>query len=142
MGQVGRLNKFSTRRLREGYTTAEVDVFRQELSDTFLGESSPSARQPKSARTEACVVLDYPWLAEARLRRAGGDSFLKMARLRLAAITPDNKFILYRAHARTRTATRGPFLAPLIGARSLAMQRPRGTVRHLYSLSAPPPRSH
>ena len=32
---------FSTRRLREGYDTAEVDAFREAIRDTFLGVSGP-----------------------------------------------------------------------------------------------------
>ena len=32
---------FSTRRLREGYDTAEVDAFREAIRDTFLGVGDP-----------------------------------------------------------------------------------------------------
>jgi DivIVA domain-containing protein len=69
--------RFSTApRLREGYAMAEVDAFRQEISRHVpRGKATPSARQPEPARTEARyvpVVLDYPWLVAAWLRRAGG----------------------------------------------------------------------
>ena len=33
--------RFSTRRLREGYDTAEVDAFRERFRDTFLGVRRP-----------------------------------------------------------------------------------------------------
>ena len=33
--------RFSTSRRREGYDKAEVDAFREELRDTFLGASDP-----------------------------------------------------------------------------------------------------
>ena len=34
---------FQPRRLREGYDTAEVDAFRKEIRDTFLGVRQPPA---------------------------------------------------------------------------------------------------
>ena len=38
--------RFSTRRLREGYDTAEVDAFREAIRDTFLGASKPPDEWP------------------------------------------------------------------------------------------------
>ena len=38
--------RFSTRRLREGYDKAEVDAFREEIRDTFLGASKPPDEWP------------------------------------------------------------------------------------------------
>jgi DivIVA domain-containing protein len=38
--------RFSTRRLREGYDTPEVDAFREEVRDTFLGASKPPDEWP------------------------------------------------------------------------------------------------
>ena len=70
----------TTRRLREGYATAEVDAFRKELRDTFLGVRQPPLiwDTPTAGRVlcparqrEAPVVLDYPWLVAAWLRHAG-----------------------------------------------------------------------
>ena len=84
--------RFSTTpRLREGYATAEVDVFRKELRDTFLG-----ARQPPLTWDE--VQRKWPgsgyhqWYPTTRgWSRLGYDvqevdAFLKMTKLRLAAI--------------------------------------------------------
>jgi len=84
--------RFSTTpRLREGYATAEVDVFRKELRDTFLG-----ARQPPLTWDEVQRKwpgsLYHPWFSTTRGWSRPGydiqevDAFLKMAKLRLAAI--------------------------------------------------------
>jgi len=90
----------TTRRLREGYATAEVDAFRKELHDTFLGVRQaprPGRRnwpEPKRAM--------YPWFSTTRGWSRPGydmqevDAFLNMAKLRLAAIKPDIEFTLYR----------------------------------------------
>jgi hypothetical protein len=41
------------------------------------------------------VVLDYPWLVAAGYDVQKVDACLKIARLRLAALTPDIEFSLY-----------------------------------------------
>jgi hypothetical protein len=89
--------RFSTRRLREGYTTAEVDAFRKELRDRFFGVKQPprpgSRNRPGPKRA---------WFSTTRGWSRPGydvqevDAFLNMAKLRLAAITPDIEFTLYR----------------------------------------------
>jgi hypothetical protein len=90
--------RFSTApRLREGYTTAEVDAFRKELRDRFLGVKQPprpgSRNRPGPKRA---------WFSTTRGWSRPGydvqevDAFLNMAKLRLAAITPDIEFTLYR----------------------------------------------
>ena len=102
--------RFSTApRLWEGYATAEVDAFRKELRDTFLGVRQPP--RPGSRNRPGPKRAMYPWFSTTRGWSRPGydmqevDAFLNMAKLRLAAITPDNEFTLYRAHARTRTGT-------------------------------------
>ncbi len=102
--------RFSTApRLWEGYATAEVDAFRKELRDTFLGVRQPS--RPGSRNRPGPKRATCPWFSTTRGWSRPGyavqevDAFLNMAKLRLAAITPDNEFTLYRAHARTRTGT-------------------------------------
>ena len=41
VGRVGRLNKIFNHPRGWGYDTAEVDAFRQEIRDTFLGVKQP-----------------------------------------------------------------------------------------------------
>ena len=41
MGRVGRLNKIFNYPRKWGYSTAEVDAFRQEIRDTFLRVKQP-----------------------------------------------------------------------------------------------------
>jgi DivIVA domain-containing protein len=48
MGRVGRLNKISTTPRKWGYSTAEVDAFRQEIRDTFLGVRHPLLRSDEA----------------------------------------------------------------------------------------------
>jgi hypothetical protein len=93
--------RFSTApRLREGYATAEVDAFRKELRDTFLGVRQPP--RPGSRNRPGPKRATYPWFSTTRGWSRPGydvqevDVFLNMAKLRLAAITPDIEFILYR----------------------------------------------
>jgi hypothetical protein len=63
------------------YDTAEVDAFRQEIRDTFLG-----VRQPPLTSDEA---LDRRFRGcPARLRRAQVDAFIDEAEQRLAAMRP------------------------------------------------------
>jgi DivIVA domain-containing protein len=93
--------RFSTTpRLREGYATTEVDAFRKELRDTLLGVRQPALiwddvhRKWPGSQT-------YPWLSTTRRWSRPGydvqevDAFLNMAKLRLAAVTPDIEFTLY-----------------------------------------------
>ena len=98
---MGRLKRFSTAaRLREGYATAEVDAFRQEIRDTFLGVRQPL--RPGSRNRPGPKRAMYPWFSTTRGWSRPGydvqevDAFLNMAKLRLAAITPDIEFALYR----------------------------------------------
>jgi DivIVA domain-containing protein len=82
-----------TPRLWKGYATAEVDAFRKELRDTFLG-----VRQPALIWDD--VHRKWPgsgthlWFSTTRGWSRPGydvqevDAFLNMAKLRLAAITP------------------------------------------------------
>ena len=100
MGRVGRLNTiFNHPRLRECYATAEVDAFRKELRDTFLGITQPPRRGrnrpgPKRATT--------PWFSTTSGWSRPGydveevDAFLNMAKPRLDTLTPDIEFTLYR----------------------------------------------
>jgi len=94
--------RFSTTpRLRKGYATAEVDAFRKELHDTLLG-----VRQPPLIWAD--VHRKWPgsgthlWFSTTRGWSRPGydvqevDAFLNMAKLRLAAITPDIEFTLYK----------------------------------------------
>jgi DivIVA domain-containing protein len=89
--------RFSTTpRLREGYATAEVDAFRKELRDTFLGVSQPrpgsrNRSGPKRAWFSTTRGWSWPGYDVREV-----DAFLSVAKLRLAAITPDIEFILYR----------------------------------------------
>ena len=112
MGRVGRLNKIlTTPRLWEGYATAEVDAFRKELRDTFLGVSKPP--RPGSRNRPGPKRATYPWFSTTRgLSRPGYavqevDAFLNMAKLRLAAITPDIEFTLYSATGPQRAGRAG-----------------------------------
>ena len=91
--------RFSTApRLREGYATAEVDAFRKELRDTFLGVRQPPRRGQNRPGPKRAA---YPWFSTTRGWSQPGydvqevDAFLNMAKLRLAAITPDIEFTLY-----------------------------------------------
>ena len=76
--------RFSTTRRRSGYNTAEVDAFRQEILDTFLG-----AKQPPLTSHEA---------NDKRFRMARGgydvqqvDAFCDEAVQKLAAMRPTYK---------------------------------------------------
>ena len=90
----------TTRRLREGYATAEVDAFRKELHDTFLGVRQPP--RPGRRNWPEPKRAMYPWFSTTRGWSRPGydmqevDAFLNMAKLRLAAIKPDIEFTLYR----------------------------------------------
>jgi hypothetical protein len=90
----------TTRRLREGYTTAEVDAFRKELRDTFLGITQPP--RPGSRNRPGPKRATTPWFSTTRGWSRPGydvqevDAFLNMAKLRRAALTPDIEFTLYR----------------------------------------------
>jgi DivIVA domain-containing protein len=93
--------RFSTApRLWEGYVTAEVDAFRKELRDTFLGVRQPP--RPGSRNRPGPKRATYPCFSTSRGWSRPGydvqevDAFLDMAKLRLAAITPDIEFTLYR----------------------------------------------
>jgi hypothetical protein len=96
------LTRFSTTsRLREGYATAEVDAFRKELRDTFLGVRQPALTWDDVHRKwPGCGT--HPWFSTTRgWSRPGYDvqevnAFLDIAKLRLAAVTPDIEFTLYR----------------------------------------------
>jgi DivIVA domain-containing protein len=94
--------RFSTTpRLREGYATAEVDAFRKELRDTFLGVRQPPLtwddvqRKWPGSETHPCFSTTRGW-SRPGFDVQEVDAFLKMAKLRLAAITPDIEFTLYR----------------------------------------------
>jgi DivIVA domain-containing protein len=73
--------RFSTRK-RSGYETAEVDAFRQEIRDTFLGVLQPP------------LTLDEARDKRFRMARRGGydvqqvDAFIDEAEQRLAAMRP------------------------------------------------------
>jgi DivIVA domain-containing protein len=77
--------RFSTTRKRSGYDTAEVDAFRQEIRDTFLG-----VRQPPLTSHEANDK-------RFRMARRGGydvqqvDAFCDEAVQKLAAMRPTYK---------------------------------------------------
>jgi DivIVA domain-containing protein len=78
---------FSTRRLREGYDTGEVDAFRKEIRDTFLGVSRSPLTWPASPGKQ------FPTI---RRLRAGYDpeqvdAFLDKAEPRLAAMRATDK---------------------------------------------------
>jgi DivIVA domain-containing protein len=95
--------RFSTSRRREGYDTAEVDAFREEVRDTFLGASKPPDEWP--------TVQDLmPWPSPSKpparsddlrgkqfsTHRSGYDkeqvdSFLDKAEPRLAAMRATDK---------------------------------------------------
>jgi hypothetical protein len=114
--------RFSTApRLREGYATAEVDAFRKELRDTFLGVRQPP--RPGSRNRPGPKRATYPWFWTTRGWSRPGYAVQEVdafAKLRLAAIiTPDNEFTLYRAHVRTRTGTHEAVSSATVGARSL-----------------------
>jgi DivIVA domain-containing protein len=96
--------RFSTApRLWEGYATAEVDAFRKELRDTFLGVGQPP--RPGSRNRPGPKRATHPWFSTTRGWSRPGydvqevDAFLNMAKLRLAAITPDIEFTLYTDRA-------------------------------------------
>jgi DivIVA domain-containing protein len=96
--------RFSTApRLWEGYATAEVDAFRKELRDTFLGVRQPP--RPGSRNRPGPKRATHPWFSTTRGWSRPGydvqevDAFLNMAKLRLAAITPDIEFTLYTDRA-------------------------------------------
>jgi DivIVA domain-containing protein len=83
MGRVGRLNKIFNHPPQGagGYDTAEVDAFRQEIRDTFLG-----VRQP---------LLTWDEARDKRFRMARRvydvvqvDAFFDEAEQRLAAMRP------------------------------------------------------
>ena len=77
--------RFSTRK-RSGYETTEVDAFRQEIRDTFLGVLQPP------------LTFDEARDKRFRMARRGGydvqqvDAFCDEAEQKLAAITPDIEF--------------------------------------------------
>ena len=88
--------RFSTTpRLWEGYATAEVDAFREELRDTFLAVRL-GVRQPPLTWDDVLRKWPgsgtHPWFSTTRGWSRPGydvlevDAFLKMAKLRLAAI--------------------------------------------------------
>jgi hypothetical protein len=94
--------RFSTTpRLWEGYATAEVDAFRKELRDTFLGVRQPALIWDDVLRKWPGSGY-HPWFSTSRGWSRPGyhveevDAFLNMAKLRLAAVTPDIEFTLYR----------------------------------------------
>jgi DivIVA domain-containing protein len=96
------LTRFSTTpRLREGYATAEVDAFRKELRDTFLGVRQPALIWDDVHRKWPGSGT-HPWFSTTRGWSRPGydvqevDAFLDMAKLRLPAVTPDIEFTLYR----------------------------------------------
>ena len=74
-----------------------MDAFRKELRDTFLGVRQPP-EGPEPARPKRAA---YPWFSATRGWSRRGydvqevDAFLSMAKLRLAAITPDIELTLY-----------------------------------------------
>jgi hypothetical protein len=82
-----------------GHPTAEVNAFRKELRDTFLGVSQPP--RPGSRNQPGPKRATTPWFSTTRGWSRPGydvqevDAFLSMAKLRLAAITPDIEFTLY-----------------------------------------------
>jgi DivIVA domain-containing protein len=76
--------RFSTAPRKGGYETAEVDAFRQEIRDTFLG-----VRQPP-------LTLDEARDTRFRVARRGYDvqqvdAFFDEAEQRLAAMRPTDK---------------------------------------------------
>ena len=84
--------RFSTTpRLWEGYATAEVDAFRKELRDTFLGVRPPPLTWDEVQRKWPGSGT-HEWFSTTRGWSRPGydmqqvDAFLKMAKLRLAAI--------------------------------------------------------
>ena len=85
MGRVGRLNKiFNHPRKGWGYDTAEVDAFRQEIRDTFLGVLQPP------------LTLDEARDKRFRMARRGYnveqvDAFFDEAEQRLAAMRPTDR---------------------------------------------------
>jgi hypothetical protein len=104
--------RFSTApRLWEGYATAEVDAFRKELRDTFLGVRQPP--RPGRRNRPGPKRATYPWFSTTRGWSGPGyavqevDAFLNMAKLRLAAITPDIEFTLYSATGPQRAGWAG-----------------------------------
>jgi hypothetical protein len=85
--------RFSTTpRLREGYATLEVDAFRKELRDTFLGVRQPALIWDDVQREWPGSGM-HPWFSTTRGWSRPGydvqevDAFLNMAKLRLAAVT-------------------------------------------------------
>jgi DivIVA domain-containing protein len=78
---------FSTRRLREGYDTGEVDAFRKEIRDTFLGVRRPPLTWP--------AVPGKQFTTTRRLRSGYDveevDAFLDKAEPRLAAMRATDK---------------------------------------------------
>ena len=89
--------RFSTTpRLREGYATAEVDVFRKELRDTFLGARQPPLTWDEVQRKWPGSEY-HPWFSTTRGWSRPGydiqevDAFLEMAKLRLTAMRPTDK---------------------------------------------------
>ena len=78
---MGRLNKIFNPQ-GSGYETAEVDAFRQEIRDTFLGVLQPP------------LTLDEARDKRFRMARRGGydvqqvDAFIDEAEQRLAAMRP------------------------------------------------------
>jgi Septum formation len=90
-GPTGPTQRPTTPRLREGYATAEVDAFRKELRDTFLGARQPPLTWDEVQRKWPGSEY-HPWFSTTRGWSRPGydvqevDAFLKMTKLRLAAI--------------------------------------------------------
>jgi DivIVA domain-containing protein len=82
VGRVDRLNKIFNHPPGSGYDTAEVDAFREEIRDTFLGVRHPP------------LTSDEANHKRFRLARRGGydvhqvDAFCDEAGRRLAAMRP------------------------------------------------------
>jgi DivIVA domain-containing protein len=71
----------TTRRLREGYDTAEVDAFRDELRDTFLGVRQPPLTWHAVDSKRFTVTFLRPGYDVEQV-----DAFLDKAELRLATM--------------------------------------------------------
>ena len=74
----------TTPRLREGYATAELDTFRKELRDTFLGVRPPSLTWDEARDKQFTPTRLRPGYKVEQV-----DAFLDQAEQRLAAMRSD-----------------------------------------------------